>query len=203
MQREEAASPTCSSMSKAVSTLEPQTKVQQWLMTNPVVTSGMNPEQSENAPTVGGSRTSSKQMSPSITASSTGKESSYDIINAPSPPPPRDEFQQVKLNHNYLILKKKICISHIFLIRTNEAEVGNEAGRVQKMLCQSFLEKVLQKNEDVLRRVHRKLNSLHTTNRTAHQTDNQFHQQLCYKIANLNRLLLWLAPQNLVCQTLY
>ena len=145
MQREEAASPTCSSMSKAVSTLEPQTKVQQWLMTNPVVTSGMNPEQSENAPTVGGSRTSSKQMSPSITASSTGKESSYDIINAPSPPPPRDEFQQVKLNHNYLILKKRFVSVIFSLLEQTRPRWETRPGAYKKCFANHFWRKCCKK----------------------------------------------------------
>lgn len=109
---DEATNPSFSSFSKIPrqNTLEPQTKVQQWLMTNPELSASVGQEDCENAPTVRDSEASSKRMSFSITTSSTGKESSYDIVNAPSPPPPRDELQQVNK------ILAKISSSSIYLV---------------------------------------------------------------------------------------
>lgn len=101
----------CSSSSSELahqSTLEPEHKVQQWLMTNPNVDPLAVPSEDDGEnPSIKSSRTLSKALSfeskttsklvftPVDISSSTGKESSYDIVSAPSPPPSREIPQQV------------------------------------------------------------------------------------------------------------
>lgn len=77
------------------STLEPQYKVQQWLMTS----TNEAHENCENTLTTKGSetlsiRSSNKRLSSPLTISSSAKDS-YDITSAPSPPPSREELKQV------------------------------------------------------------------------------------------------------------
>lgn len=85
------------------SALPPTQKVGQWLMTNPNEdpSSIQKEEDFGNGSSVKNSRTLSFQslkVSPtSLTASSHGKELSYDIVSAPSPPPPHEDIHpQVK-----------------------------------------------------------------------------------------------------------
>lgn len=117
----------CSSSSSELahqSTLEPTHKVHQWLMTNPNVDplAVTSEEDGENA-NIKSSRTtisktssfdSTKLLLTHGTISSTGKESSYDIVSAPSPPPSGELPQQVTITINffYSLLEKTLQIMH-------------------------------------------------------------------------------------------
>nr|CAH0107526.1 unnamed protein product [Daphnia galeata] len=71
------------------STLEPKHKVHQWLANPSVDPLAVTSEEDD-------SFESTKRLSTPVTISSTGKESTYDIVSAPSPPPSREIPQQMK-----------------------------------------------------------------------------------------------------------
>jgi hypothetical protein len=108
------------------------------------------------------SKTTSKLVfSPVDISSSTGKESSYDIVSAPSPPPSREIPQQVIIAIHYFFGVLIIYLKLFIRLNEDEVDVVGEEVAQERMPYRLVLVNLQPRNADGRPVTHQKLNQRH------------------------------------------